>query len=93
MGIQYLVTPVLITEHQWWITGIMTPVCMFCGLYIYKATDRMYPTCRIGLHAVEVFHTLLSAEHLGYRFPNKGKVGCSWYGCWSAPRTHSTLHL
>ena len=29
MGIQYPLTPLLITEHQWQITGIETPVIIF----------------------------------------------------------------
>ena len=29
MGIQYPLTPLLITEHQWQITGIVTPVIIF----------------------------------------------------------------
>ena len=29
MGIQYPLTPLLITEHQWQITGIETPVIFF----------------------------------------------------------------
>lgn len=29
MGIQYPITPLLITEHQWQIAGITTPVIIF----------------------------------------------------------------
>ena len=32
MGIQYPITPLLITEHQWQIAGITTPVIIFALL-------------------------------------------------------------
>jgi len=51
MGIQYPLTPLLITEHQWAIAGITTPVIIFTLLrrevvnlrFSSWTTSRTYP--------------------------------------------------
>ena len=69
MGIQYPITPLLITERQWQITGVTTPVTIFTLLRREVVNHRFSSRTTSRTHPAFDDAALLRVRRLSWMIP------------------------